>query len=76
MSREAELVEGGAAFDRRCDWFQVRAPLPSQELLGCTFQVLLRMYISGSPEDVHWHSRGCMVGSCKGFLSSRLIYCL
>lgn len=61
MSREAELVEGGATFDCRCDWFQVRAPLPSQELLGCTYQVLLRVY-TGTRGDV-WlvHGRASSV---------------
>ena len=62
---EAELVGGGAAFDRRCDWF----PSPcSSAIPGAS-----GIYISGSPEDVHWYPRGRMVGSCKDFLSSRLI---
>ena len=65
MSREAELVEGGATFDRRCDWF----PSPcSSAIPGAS-----GIYISGSPEDVHWHPRGHTVGSCKDFLNSRLI---
>ena len=74
MSREAELVEGGAAFDcRSMDWLNHGlVPSPCSSAIPGAPGV----YISGSPEDLHWHSRGCMVGSCKGFLSSRLIYCL